>query len=174
MLIPKNEYLADVVEWRISESKEKQTPVVVAIVEIAKGEHTGRRLFWRGWLSPDAIDRTLEQLEAAGYTGEEPLSTLRGFGTKRVIVVVDHEEAINKRTQKPFTVARGAWLKKVPTLEGTPTLSPAIVDRLALGKLKPARQSAAAAHENGAGADLEDEPPPDDAPIFDENGQPLF
>ncbi len=63
-------------------------------------------ILWDGFLTDEAAERTLEQLENCGWNGKKLDSALEGMGTKAVELVVDHEEFEGK------TYARVKWVNR--------------------------------------------------------------
>lgn len=63
-------------------------------------------IIWDGFLTDDAAEKTLEQLENCGWNGKKLDSKLEGMGSKQVELVVDHEEHEGK------TYARVRWVNR--------------------------------------------------------------
>jgi hypothetical protein len=59
----------------------EQIAVTFAITE--DGPHKSKRLFWYGYFTEKAIDRTLQSLEHCGWDGAS-LKELKGFGSQEV------------------------------------------------------------------------------------------
>jgi hypothetical protein len=63
-------------------------------------------IIWDGFLTDEAAEKTLEQLENCGWNGKKLDSKLEGMGTKQVELVIDHEEHDGK------TYARVKWVNR--------------------------------------------------------------
>jgi hypothetical protein len=71
------------------------TKQVAIVFKIAEGDYSGRVRTWFGYFTKDTIDRTLEALRNAGFTGDE----MDKFPTQRpaalVPIVLKHEKDLN-------------------------------------------------------------------------------
>lgn len=76
---------------------------------IEHGPDAGQCCYWDGWLTEDAIDRTLEGLRAAGWDGIS-LEALDGLGSGSCRLSVEHER--NQTTGR--TYPRVAWVNHLP------------------------------------------------------------
>lgn len=77
---------------QLSEAK-TGTEQVAVLFEIVDAEFAGQTITWFGFLTENAMRRTLESLRHAGWTGDDitELSSLSG-DTPNVQLVVEHEE----------------------------------------------------------------------------------
>lgn len=66
----------------------------------------GGSIIWDGFLTDEAAEKTLEQLETCGWNGKKLDSHLEGMGSKAVELVIDHEEYEGK------TYARVKWVNR--------------------------------------------------------------
>lgn len=66
----------------------------------------GGSIIWDGFLTDEAAEKTLEQLETCGWDGKHLGPNLKGMGTKPVELVIDHEEFEGK------TYARVRWVNR--------------------------------------------------------------
>lgn len=67
-LLPKGEYLADVVKGDAIESQSKGTPGYRLTFEVVDGEHQGRRFWHEVWFNGGALSRTKRDLAKLGVT----------------------------------------------------------------------------------------------------------
>ncbi len=63
--VPAGEYPARAVDARLGENR-RGTPVYSMRIEITDGEHAGRRLMWRAYLSPAALPHSKRDLARLG------------------------------------------------------------------------------------------------------------
>lgn len=142
---------------------------VAVMFEITRGEDMGQMIAWRGWLTPDAARRTLEQLTHAGWVGEGPLSKLEGLGSTECLLDVEHEiQTQGENAGKRF--ARASWVKRLPSLDRQvkAPLAASTVDAigLALG-IKPRAPSTTTNGTSGgaSSAPADNEPAADEVPF---------
>ena len=74
------------------ESPKKKTKQVVVQVKITDGEFAGRTRTWIGYLTSDAVDRTIESMRNFGAQGDDISEWPDQQLTVPVQVVVKHEE----------------------------------------------------------------------------------
>ncbi|MEX1027558.1 MAG: DUF669 domain-containing protein [Candidatus Paceibacterota bacterium] len=76
-LLPKGEYLADIVKGDAIESQSKGTPGYRLTFEVVEGEHAGARFWHEVWFTEAALSRTKRDLAKLGVTDlaqlEKPL-----------------------------------------------------------------------------------------------------
>lgn len=92
-MIPAGTYVARAVGHDFGVTANDKDYVAVDF-ELLGPTHQGERIGWRGYFSTEnAIRRTLESLQYAGWSGQQDtLETLPGLGTTQVEIVIDHEE----------------------------------------------------------------------------------
>lgn len=125
------------------------TPRVSVEFEVTDGPERGQSIWWDGWLTDKAQERTCESLVHAGWTGAD-FETLPGLGTKDVDLVVEEEEwPVGSGTKR----AKVKWVNdpgRVRHTEGAGLAGYADrMQALAMG-LAAKKPAAAAAPENGA------------------------
>ena len=150
------------------------TEQVAVEVEILEGEHSGNFMTWFGYFTERTSERTVESLRLLGWQGED-ITKLEGLGSRRVSIVVEHEEYQGKTSAKIQWVNRlgGLGVKlKAPMDDAAKRKFSARMKSFA--KAKPAlppeapellqRQSSAPAKGNGESTyppePGDDEPPP--------------
>ncbi|QDV64616.1 DUF669 domain-containing protein [Crateriforma conspicua] len=72
-VLPKGEYVADIVAGEAIESRTKGTPGYRLTFEVAEGEHTGGRFWHECWFTEAAMSRTKRDLSKLGVTDLEQL-----------------------------------------------------------------------------------------------------
>jgi len=158
------------------------TEQVAVEVEILEGNEAGHFMTWFGFFTEKTSERTVESLRLLGWQGDD-ITKLEGLGSRRVSIVVEHEEYQGKVSAKIQWVNRlgGLGVKlKAPMDDAAKRKFAAKMKGFA--KAKPAlppedpavlqRQSAPSAKGNGESAyppePGDDEPPPhgdDEDPI---------
>ena len=109
-MITEGKHTARGVEGALTQSKEKGTPGVQVILEVAEGEHAGTRIRWDGWLTDETSQRTLESLRHLGWTGDM-LTDLSGIDANIVQIVVEHEQKDINGEIKTFPRVR--WVNRL-------------------------------------------------------------
>lgn len=109
-MIAEGKYNAKGIEGALTTSKEKGTPAVQVILEIAEGEHAGERMRWDGWLTDATSQRTLESLRYLGWHGDM-LTDLTGITENVVQIVVEHESREVNGEHKTFP--RVKWINRI-------------------------------------------------------------
>ena len=102
--IKPGKYTAVAVQGQFTKSKEKGTPCVAVLFEFKCNGET-EKLWWTGWLSPAAIERTIETLANVGYLedkghlqdGSIPESH---FAKTEVQIVIDEEKYTNQNGEE--------------------------------------------------------------------------
>ena len=92
-MIPEGNYraVADAESAEFGESKNGK-PYLLVSFSIEGGEHDGRTLSRRFWLTDAAASRSVESLEYAGCTfADNDITNLTGLGRKSCEIVVAHE-----------------------------------------------------------------------------------
>ncbi|TWT70958.1 hypothetical protein [Crateriforma conspicua] len=72
-VLPKGEYVADIVKGDAIASRSKGTPGYRLTFEVAEGEHTGGRFWHECWFTEAAMRRTKRDLEKLGVTDLDQL-----------------------------------------------------------------------------------------------------
>lgn len=75
------------------------TPRVSVEFSVTEGPEAGSTIWWDGWLTDKAQERTCESLMHCGWTGAD-FETLPGLGTQDVELVCEEEEYQGKKTVK--------------------------------------------------------------------------
>jgi len=75
------------------------TEQVAVEVEILDGEEAGRFMTWFGYFSEKTSERTVEALRLLGWQGDD-ITKLEGLGSRRVSIVVEHEDYDGKTNAK--------------------------------------------------------------------------
>ena len=109
---------AKILEWKHDKVNDK--PCIRVLFGVVSGPLRGRRIDWCGWLTPRAIDRTLQQLAAGGYQGGT-LRTLDGFGSCFVSLRIEAEPGSGAASRTLFP--RVAWVNRIRTLDKAKGLS---------------------------------------------------
>ncbi len=94
--VPAGEYAARAVDARLGENR-RGTPVYSMRLEITNGEHTGRRLMWRAYLSPAALPHSKRDLAWLGldsFTQLEAGAVPGGLLMARVALRKDDSGAV--------------------------------------------------------------------------------
>jgi len=87
-MIEEGKYKAKRSSHQFMVSSKKGTEYVSVVFRISEGQDfAGKRVEWAGWLSPAAIDRTLEALRLMGWDGKD----LRELGPLDQEVEIDVE-----------------------------------------------------------------------------------
>src|SRR6056297_3229104 len=88
-LLPKGEYVADIVKGDVIQSQSKGTPGYRLTFEVAEGDHQGRRFWHECWLTPAAMSRSKRDLAKLGVTDlaqlEKPLPAVFRCRVKLVV-----------------------------------------------------------------------------------------
>jgi hypothetical protein len=80
-------------------------------VEVIGGEFDGQSFVWFGTFSQAAEERTIEQLQIAGWTGEDIIN-LPGVGTTEFEVQLEEYEDYNEQNA-PYTYVKAKWLNRI-------------------------------------------------------------
>lgn len=88
-VLPKGEYVADIVKGDAIESRSKGTPGYRLTFEVAEGEHSGARFWHECWFTEAAMSRTKRDLSKLGVTDlrqlEQPLPVVFRCNVKLAI-----------------------------------------------------------------------------------------
>lgn len=80
-------------------------------VQVIGGDLDGQSFPWFGTFSPAAEERTIEQLQIAGWTGED-IIRLPGLGTTEFEVQFEEYEDYNDEGA-PYTYIKAKWLNRL-------------------------------------------------------------
>jgi hypothetical protein len=83
------------------ESKDKGTPFIEVMIQTIRGDgNEGEVLPWKGWLTPGAIARTVEQLQLLGArVNGGDFEDLHGLGSKTVNISVSDDPKFGRRVE---------------------------------------------------------------------------
>lgn len=95
-------------EFGVSSNQNEQ---VGLRVEVIGGELDGQSFVWFGTFSPNAEERTIEQLQIAGWNGEDILN-LPGLGSTEFEVQMEEYEDYNEQGA-PYTYIKAKWLNRI-------------------------------------------------------------
>lgn len=134
-------YRIRAVEARVDAIGANATPLVEVMFDVVAGALEGRRIKWRGFLSPAAKDRTLAELALTGWKGRA-LGDWSGLGSVELEGVCAIDEVDDSGTIKRYP--RIAFLNALPTLarRGPPKVDVEALNRaMGLGTGRPAASS---------------------------------
>jgi hypothetical protein len=80
-------------------------------VQIVGGEHDGQSVPWYGSFSPNAEQRTVEQLQIAGWNGED-FATLPGLGSTEFDFQYEEYEGYTEQGE-PYLYLKGQWINRM-------------------------------------------------------------
>ena len=114
--IKPGKYEAVAIGGQFTQSSEKKTPCVAVLFEF-ECEGNTEQLWWTGWLSPAAIERTIETLANIGYDEEKGhLSDgsipAAHFSGNKVQIVID-EEHYTAKDGSPKTSMKIKYVNKL-------------------------------------------------------------
>jgi hypothetical protein len=89
-------YKAVAKQWR-QKVFESGTEAISVEYEVTEGPEAGQKIWWDGWLTEKAQERTCEALMVSGWTGAD-FARLPGLGSKPVELVVE-DEVYNGQTR---------------------------------------------------------------------------
>lgn len=101
--------LAGSQEFGVSSNKNEQVGLRLQIVG---GELDGQMVTWYGTFSPAAEERTIEQLQIAGWNGED-FANLPGLGSTEVEVQLEEYEGQDQETGEHFLWHKAAWINRI-------------------------------------------------------------
>lgn len=114
---------ARAVEVLLGNSANKGTPQIAVIFVVTEGEHGGDRIPWTGYFTEKTSERTIESLQACGWTGDDisvfaadkdTLPALNGLDRNEIELVLEGEryngDNANYR-DRVFT--RAKWVNRI-------------------------------------------------------------
>jgi hypothetical protein len=69
-----------------------ETPQVRMLFEVLEGAQVGRKVFWQGWLTEAAYERTIQALRACGFQGDDLEGALTQGLSNEVEIVTEITE----------------------------------------------------------------------------------
>jgi hypothetical protein len=88
-------------------NNDNATPYVFLTFQITAGEFTGKRVNWKGWLTDNARERTIESLSFCGARmADGDFTDLDGVDSNAVQIVVDEREYNSKQISEVQFVNR--------------------------------------------------------------------
>ena len=114
--IKPGKYEAVAIAGQFTQSAEKKTPCVAILFEFDCNGNT-EQLWWTGWLSPAAMERTIENLTVIGYDEEkghlaDGSIPAAHFSGNKVEIVID-EEHYTAKDGSPKTSMKIKYVNKI-------------------------------------------------------------
>lgn len=81
-------------------------------LQLVGGEFDGQMVTWYGTFSPAAEKRTIEQLQIAGWNGED-FANLPGLGATEVELQLEEYEGQDQETGEHFTWLKAKWINRI-------------------------------------------------------------
>src|SRR5579871_2502634 len=78
-----NKYRGRAVEWAMRSTPNTGTLLAAVLLEVTQGPLVGRRIRWQGYITDDAVQRTIEELGAMGWRANE-FGRWDGIGSKEI------------------------------------------------------------------------------------------
>jgi hypothetical protein len=146
----------------LQRSKEKKTPFICIPVKVTGGEHSGRWVIYKGWLSDKALDATIKTLvDVFGFNGD--LNALHAgtisFEGKRCQITTEIEEYEGK------AMAKVRWLNPANHVHAAPKLEESDAKGLLAHLTARAKKAALLAGAAPSATPPVSEPPPKDDDI---------
>lgn len=96
-------------EFGVSSNNNEQVGLRLQIIG---GELDGQMVTWYGTFSPAAEERTIEQLQIAGWNGED-FANLPGLGSTEVELQIEEYEGEDEETGAPFPWFKAKWINRI-------------------------------------------------------------